>query len=76
MSLATGKPALKAALLNIANNTDDSKTQSESIDEFLDLLETWVSSANVTIPAGFVSQGVSPSVIVNPAPIIIPNGLS
>jgi len=71
MSLATGKPALKTALLAIVNNTDDEQSSDVAIDNFLDGLQTWIEGAQATIPAGVVSTGVSPSVIANPIPIIL-----
>lgn len=41
-----------------------------------DIIVSAIRSADVTIPTGTVSQGVSPSVVVNPAPIVIPAALS
>jgi len=50
MSLATQRPTLKAALLALANTTNDEKTKDEAIDEFLDALENWLVNATVTVP--------------------------
>lgn len=50
MSLATAKTALRTSLLSLANNIDEGKTKEEAIDEFLDALETWITSATVTVP--------------------------
>lgn len=50
MSLATGKPALKTALLQFAANVNEGKTTDESLDEFLNALETWIKTAEIAVP--------------------------
>lgn len=50
MSLTSGRPALKAALLTLAENTNENKTKDQAIDDFLDALETWITSATLTVP--------------------------
>lgn len=54
---------------------DTSKNPEQVKDEFAkgikDIIVNALKSADVTIPSGVVSQGVSPSVVVNPAPIIL-----
>lgn len=50
MSLASGKPALKAALLAFASNTNDDKDPSVAIDEFINALETYIKTATLNVP--------------------------
>jgi hypothetical protein len=48
MPLATGKPALKQALLQLSANTDPDKTPDQAIDEFINALETFIKTADVS----------------------------
>ena len=48
MPLATGKPILKAALLQLAANTDPNKTPEQTVDELINALEAFIKSADVS----------------------------
>jgi len=50
MSLATGRPAFKATLMALANNTDPDKPVDQALDEFLDALDIYIKSATVIVP--------------------------
>ena len=64
--------------LNAGDPVNDDPQQ--TIDTFTqgltDIIVAAIQSADVTIPPGFVSLGVSPTVVLNPVPIIIPTALS
>lgn len=50
MSLTVAKPALKTALMTLANNTNDEETKDQAIDDFLNALETWIKASTITVP--------------------------
>lgn len=64
--------------LNAGDPVNDSPEQ--TIDTFTqgltNIIVNAIQSADVTIPTGLVSQGASPAVTPNVAPIIIPTALS
>ena len=64
--LQTGNPTEKSP----------SVTRDEFVQGLTNIIVNAIRSADVTIPIGFVSTGASPSVIPNPAPIVIPTALS
>lgn len=57
-------------------NDDPQQTIDTFTQGITDIIVSAIQSADVTIPAGFVSLGVSPNVVLNPAPIIVPTALS
>lgn len=78
MSIAAAKSAAKAAIQSAFENLDENVTASDKAQEIVDALETWILAATVTvtIPSLTVSQGVSPSVVQNPAPIPLTGNLT
>jgi hypothetical protein len=48
MALADGRAAFKSVLLQLAANTDPDKDPSEAMDEFIDALEVYIKSADVS----------------------------
>lgn len=57
-------------------NDDPEQTIDTFTQGLTDIIVSAIQSADVTIPPGTVSQGVSPSVVVNPTPIVIIRALS
>lgn len=62
------------------DSIDDEITEQEVRDNFAtdlaDALDTAIGTMDVTIPVSAVSLGVSPSVVLNPAPILMSDSVS
>lgn len=74
MSLSSEKAALKTAM--IALRAVEDEDYEDAIDDVLDAWETWISSAQLTIPIGGVVVVGSATTQNNTAPIVVDNSLS
>ena len=57
----------------VSSNPDSEKAFADGL---ASIIKNAIVSATVTIPIGLVSQGASPTVIVNPAPIPMQNSIT